>query len=293
MSRYKIDVKAWIDWALRSAILPRAHPRGKPENQNNHMIPKLILGLGLPCNRGEDVGTASVSAQAWNSNTSRWVSQWSWHGDKVATAESFVCRLSSASGPQRKLPSSAATSPAWGCSGVKWQWWQWPWASVELSLWESQTKVREAVWGWGVGQCSSALLHIWCWCPDRHRAGCQWVPCWEASNLWETMEEPKPSRGRCAPDACSDLLTEVGGKGAVGLCRVLLSQQGQAVVLREAVGAVLALMWFLWLCLCLPRACHAGTHPTLPRVCGHGTTPMMATGIWGEGRRGEAKECLL
>lgn len=61
-------------------------------------------------------------------------------------------------------------------------------------------------------------------------------------------------------------------------------------------GRVLALMWILWLCLCLPRACHAGTHQTLPT----GLQPWsnryqgpMATGILGEGKRWEAKECLL
>lgn len=48
------------------------------------------------------------------------VSQWSWHGDQVAAAEFFVCKLSSASCLWRKLPAllqHLLLGDAQGCSG--------------------------------------------------------------------------------------------------------------------------------------------------------------------------------
>lgn len=161
---------------------------------------------------------------------------------------------------------------------------------------KAKTKAREPVQGWDVGQCSSAPLHFWCWCPARHRAECWWVPCWEGANHWETTEEPKPSRRGVLLLPAPTCSQGTGGKGA------LLSSgavQGPPMLAMPGCGfrgAVLALMWFLWLCLCQPRACHAGTHPTLPTAlwawsdCYKGP---MAASIWGEGKRGEVKECLL
>lgn len=104
------------------------------------------------------------------------------------------------------------------------------------------------------------------------------------------MEEPKPSRGRCAPDACSNLLTEVAGKG------VLLSSgavQGPGCSFQEGCRG----------CPCSDVVSLAVPLPAQSLPCWH--PPNTALGLqawsdcydgnqhWGEGKRGEAKECLL
>lgn len=127
MSSYKIDVKAWIDWALHLALSSHSTSKMK-NNQNNHMTPKLILVMALPCNGGKDGDKVSCAMkeqlhclpmpEVATPASVTVVMAWGPGGcSRVLCLQTVLSFM-----PMEKAASSAAASPAWRCTGVQWQW---------------------------------------------------------------------------------------------------------------------------------------------------------------------------
>lgn len=188
------------------------------------MTPKLILVSGLPCNGGEDVDKVSSAIKA----QLQCLPCLKCHHQQVCVpvvmawgpgGYSRVLYLQTVLS-FRPMEEAAQLCCSISClemlrgtvvvvSGP-----------AESSLWKSQNQGEGACGGWDVEHCSLALLHICCWCPARLNAGeCH---AGRQSNHWETTEEPKPSRQRCAPDVCSQRWVGKECCWAVGLSRVLL-----------------------------------------------------------------------
>lgn len=187
------------------------------------MTPKLILVSGLACNGGEDVDKVScamkaqlqclpmpeVATSAGECPSGHGMGPWGGYSrvlclqtvlsSRPMDEAAQLCCSNSCLGMLRGAV--VVVTVALGiCRAV----------TLEKTKPRWRSLCGAVMWGSDVGQGSSALLHIWCWCPARHRAGCLWVPRSEASNRWETTEELRTSRCRCAPDACSNLLTKHG-----------------------------------------------------------------------------------
>lgn len=75
----------------------------------------------------------------------------------------------------------------------------------------------------------SSSSHVWCWCPTKCLDGCPGTWHWEASNCWETIQEPKHQDPRLllmpAQTFSPKCRWEMSECRAMGLWRVILNHQ--------------------------------------------------------------------
>lgn len=132
------------------------------------------------------------------------VSLWSWHGDKVATLGSFICKLSPAPRTRRNLilrkPVTTAATPALGCL-----------QSLEAMVMMALDVCRVREHGWLSMRCDALQLFL-----TRLVLVSNQVPGRMPRNmalggikLLRNHPGTKTSRPTSAPDACSNLLPKV------------------------------------------------------------------------------------